>query len=154
MTQRSGISAYFRLAAGFFGLLFSALVFSASDEGAEPDYADIIERIAPAGSVCLVGESCAGGAVTVASVSTGGGQNPEQVYNTYCVACHGTGANNSPIMGDAAAWQPRLDQGMETLYQNAINGLNNNAMPAKGLCMACSDDDIRATVDYILSALQ
>jgi cytochrome c5 len=57
-------------------------------------------------------------------------------------------------MGDAVAWQPRIDKGLDVLYQNSINGFNNNAMPAKGLCMSCSDEDIQATVDYILSAGQ
>lgn len=133
------------------GMLISGAIFGASEEA---DHSDIIERIAPVGTVCLVGDSCAGSAGSAAVASAGGGQNPEQVYNTYCIACHGSGANNSPIMGDAAAWQPRIDKGMDALYLNAINGLNNNAMPAKGLCMSCSDDDVRATVDYILSALQ
>jgi len=118
------------------------------------DHSDIIERIAPVGSVCLVGDPCAGLAGVVDLAGGSANQNPEQVYNTYCVACHGSGANNSPIMGDAAAWQPRIDKGMEELYLNAINGYNNNAMPAKGLCMGCSDDEVRATVDYILSSLQ
>ena len=57
-------------------------------------------------------------------------------------------------MGNTEAWQPRIEKGIDTLYQNAINGFNNNAMPAKGLCMDCSDDALRATVDYILSAVQ
>lgn len=128
-------------------LVISGTLVAASDD-------DIIARIAPAGSVCVIGDSCAGGA-TVASASGGSGpQDPMQVYNTYCVACHGTGANNSPIMGDAAAWQPRLQKGMDTLYESAINGFNNNTMPPKGLCMACSDDTIRATVDYILSEVR
>jgi len=131
-------------------LLLSGAVLAAK----AADHSDIIERIAPVGSVCLVGDPCAGSAGVVALAGGSANQNPEQVYNTYCVACHGSGANNSPIMGDAAAWQPRIDKGMEELYLNAINGYNNNAMPAKGLCMGCSDDEVRATVDYILSSLQ
>lgn len=128
-------------------LAFSGAASAASNE-------DIIERISPVGSVCLIGDACAGGA-TVASAGSGNGpQDPEMIYNTYCVACHGTGANDSPIMGDAEAWAPRLDKGIDTLYENAINGFNENAMPAKGLCMACSDEAVRATVDYILSAVQ
>ena len=127
-------------------LVSSGTLFAASDD-------DIIARIAPAGSVCVIGDACAGGA-TVASAAGGGAEDPTQVYNTYCVACHGTGANNSPIMGDAAAWQPRVDKGLGTLYENAINGFNNGAMPPKGLCMGCSNETIQATVDYILSALQ
>jgi cytochrome c5 len=132
-------------------LMFSGVLFAASDDAS---FDDIIERITPPGSVCLVGDACASG-VTVASAGGGNGpQDPMQIYNTFCVACHGSGANNSPIMGDAAAWQPRLEKGMDTLYENAINGFNNNAMPAKGLCMSCSDEAVRATVDYILSDVQ
>lgn len=131
-------------------LVLSGALFAASSESVDQD---IIARIAPAGSVCLIGDSCAGTA-SVAAGSTGGSQDPQQIYNTYCVACHGTGANNSPIMGDGAAWQPRIDKGLDELYLNAINGFNNNTMPAKGLCMNCSDDEVRATVDYILSSVQ
>ena len=127
-------------------MLLPGVLFAASEEE------QIIQRIAPAGTVCLIGDSCAGGA-TVASAGAGA-QSPEQVYNTFCTACHTTGANNAPVRGDAAAWQPRTEKGLDTLYQNAISGFNNNAMPAKGLCMSCSDDDIKATVDFILSALQ
>lgn len=129
-------------------LVFSGTLYAAANE-------DIIARIAPAGSVCVIGDACAGGATAAASSgSSGGSQDPMQVYNTYCVACHGTGANNSPVRGDVAAWEPRLEKGLDTLYQNAINGFNNNAMPPKGLCMDCSEDTIRATVDYIIADVQ
>jgi len=128
-------------------VLFSGALFAASDD-------DIAERIAPPGSVCLIGDSCASG-VTVASSGGGSGpSDPQEIYNTYCVACHGSGANNSPILGDAAAWEPRIEKGIETLYENAINGFNNNAMPAKGLCMACSDDAVMATVDFMVDAVE
>jgi len=128
-------------------LVFSSALYAASEEE------KLIQRISPAGSVCMIGDACAGSAPVAYAGGASGPNDPEQIYNTYCVACHGSGANNSPIMGDAAAWAPRLDKGMDTLYQNAINGFNNGAMPAKGLCMACSDEAVQATVDYILSAL-
>ena len=51
-------------------------------------------------------------------------------------------------MGDAGAWSPRVAKGMETLYTHAINGFN--AMPAKGLCMTCSDDEVKAAVDHMV----
>lgn len=140
----SGISGKWLIAAVL--LVFSGTLLAATND-------DIVKRIAPAGSVCLVGEACASG-VTVAMAGGSGPQDPQQIYNTYCIACHGSGANNSPIMGDAAAWQPRVEKGLDTLYQNAISGFNNMAMPAKGLCMDCSEDAVKATVDYILSALQ
>lgn len=121
---------------------------------AASDNDDIIRRIAPAGDVCVIGDPCAGSATTASAGGGGGPQNPEQIYNTYCMACHATGANNAPIRGDAEAWQPRIEKGVDVLYQSALNGFNNGAMPPKGLCMNCSEDDIKATVDYILSAVQ
>lgn len=130
-----------------FLVLFSSTLFAASDD-------DIIARIAPAGSVCVIGATCAGGMTVTSATGSIGAEDPTQVYNTYCVACHGSGANNAPITGDSASWQPRVDKGIDTLYQNAINGFNNGAMPPKGLCMGCSNETIQATVDFILSALQ
>lgn len=110
----------------------------------EKQTAEIEERIKPAGSVCLEGDNeC--GAVAAAS---GGAKSPEDIYNSNCMACHATGAAGAPKMGDAAAWAPRVAKGMDTVYGHAINGFNG--MPAKGLCMSCSDDDIKAVVDYIV----
>lgn len=103
-------------------------------------------RIKPAGSVCLEGDSsCGAGSASAVD----GAKSPEQIYNTYCMACHTTGAAGAPKIGDAAAWKERVAKGMDTVYANAINGFK--AMPAKGLCTTCSDDEIKDTVDYILS---
>jgi cytochrome c5 len=109
----------------------------------------IEERISPAGSVCLQGDASCG--VTVASAG-GGAQAPEDIYNASCMACHATGAAGAPKMGDVAAWSGRLDQGIETVYAHAIEGFNG--MPAKGLCMTCTDDDVRAVVDYMVDNSQ
>ena len=127
-------------------LVLPGIMYAASND-------DIIQRIAPPGFVCMIGDPCAAG-TTVASAAGGGAMGPEQVYNTYCMACHATGANNAPKYGDKEAWQPHIEKGIDTLYQSALNGFNNNAMPAKGLCMSCSEDDVKATVDYILSSVR
>ena len=76
----------------------------------------------------------------------------QDVYNSACLACHMTGAAGAPKTGDAAAWAPRIARGMDTMVSNAINGLN--AMPPKGLCMSCSDEDIRGVVEYIVAQSQ
>lgn len=109
------------------------------------------ERLKPAGELCLMGEECAAGMAVA-----GGGEDmaPDEIYQTYCFACHGTGANNSPELDDAEAWAPRIDKGIDVLYENAIEGFNDNAMPPMGLCTECSEDDIRATVDYMLDEIQ
>ncbi len=107
--------------------------------------AAIEERIQPVGKVCLEGDNSCGAAVAAAS---GGAKSPEDIYNSNCMACHTTGAAGAPKLGDVAAWTGRLDKGIEQVYANAIGGING--MPAKGLCMSCSDDDVKLVVDYIV----
>ncbi len=71
------------------------------------------------------------------------------VYQTSCNACHGTGAAGAPMLGDADAWEARMDKGMEALMSNVINGVG--AMPARGICLTCSDGDLQAIVNYMLA---
>lgn len=113
---------------------------------------EVTSRIQPAGKVCLQGDSSCG----AATASAGGGEKSgKEVYEGSCQGCHAVGAGNAPKFGDAAAWSDRIAQGKDTLYTNAIEGLNNvGMMPAKGLCMSCSDDEIKAAVDYMVENSQ
>ena len=54
----------------------------------------------------------------------------EQVYAAQCVACHGSGAAGAPKLADAAAWKPRLGQGLEALLNASLKG--KGAMPPQG----------------------
>ena len=54
----------------------------------------------------------------------------EEVYKAQCAACHAIGAAGSPKFGDAAAWVPRLGQGLEGLMNSALKG--KGAMGAQG----------------------
>lgn len=74
--------------------------------------------------------------------------NGEEVYKGICFSCHDSGLINSPVLGDTAAWEPRIAKGLETLYDHSINGFN--AMPAKGGNPALSDDEVKAAVDYMV----
>lgn len=73
----------------------------------------------------------------------------EEIFNTTCVACHASGAQGIPQKGDKEAWAPRIAKGKEALYSSVLNG--RNAMPPRGMCMGCSDDEIRAAADYMIS---
>lgn len=113
-----------------------------------------IERIKPVGAVCVEGQPCEGVAAPVAAAPAAGGgataaRSGDAVYNASCSACHGTGAAGAPKVGDKGAWGPRIAQGKATLYTHALNGIR--AMPPKGMCMTCSDDEIKAAVDYMTS---
>jgi len=78
-----------------------------------------------------------------------GAEAGKKIYEQYCVGCHATGAGGAPKFGDATAWEPLAKQGMDTLYTNAIHGIKG--MPPKGTCSTCSEDDIKNTVQYIVS---
>ena len=82
------------------------------------------------------------------------GFNPEQKYMASCFACHSTGAAGAPKVGDGMAveWGPRLEKGLDAMVANTVNGLNT--MPAKGLCFDCTDDDLRAIVEYMIETSQ
>lgn len=75
----------------------------------------------------------------------------EQTYQATCFACHGTGAAHSPEVGDQIEWEIRMEKGMDTLVQNTIAGLNG-IMPPRGLCATCSDDQLKAIVEFMLDS--
>lgn len=139
MNKKSTKIVKFALAA--LAVFTSAVAFAAAKD-------DISARLSPVGDLCMSGDDCAAAPVVVAS----GPRSGEDIYGASCVACHASGAAGAPKLGDVAAWAPRIGKGVDTLYTNAINGING--MPAKGLCMDCSEDDIKATVDYMVSQSQ
>lgn len=67
-------------------------------------------------------------------------------YDKSCMFCHTAGAAGAPKIGDAAAWKPRLAQGMDKLLLSVKNG--KGAMPAKGMCNNCTDADYKALIEY------
>jgi len=75
----------------------------------------------------------------------------EATYNDACLACHGTGVANAPIVGSKLAWQKRLASGLSVLYHTALKGDQQKAaMPAKGGNPSLSDAAVREAVDYMV----
>lgn len=72
----------------------------------------------------------------------------EEVYSSKCIACHMSGAAGAPKLGDAAAWAPRVEKGMDAMLASVKNGLNG--MPPMGICMDCSDGELTAAIQHIL----
>ena len=135
----------------------------------------IVENIMPIGQVCLLGQSCVG--IKITGPNTGDiaqsleGNISEDVqedvsinevldvegddfdaaatYQTSCFACHASGAAGAPLLGDLEAWNSRMEKGMDVVMANVINGIN--AMPARGLCIDCTDSELRAIVDYMIA---
>lgn len=104
-------------------------------------------------------------AALVASVSLADDSKPLQLaqsgdgfdaaakYMASCFACHSTGAAGAPKVEAGAydaQWAPRLEKGMEAVMSNVING--QGAMPAKGLCFDCTDENLQAIVNYMIES--
>jgi cytochrome c5 len=80
--------------------------------------------------------------------STSGSTQGQDIYEKYCTGCHTTGAGGAPKIGDATAWAPRIKQGLNVMYKNAINGIRG--MPPKGTCISCTNQEIQDAVNYIV----
>ena len=72
-------------------------------------------------------------------------------YAKTCGICHDAGVANAPKFGDAEQWASRIIKGKDRLYMSSIIGMPP-AMPARGMCFSCSDDDLKALVDYMVEA--
>jgi cytochrome c5 len=114
---------------------------------------NIAERLKKVGEVCIEGQSCADAVMMSEGDSGSGSFDVAGAYGTSCATCHAIGIAGAPKLGDIAAWEPRIAQGMDVLYDHGINGLAP-AMPAKGMCFTCSDEDIMALVDYMVDSVQ
>ena len=123
-------------------VVFFAIAKSVTKQDtAAVDQKAVAERIKPVGEV-TVGETAPAGAGATA-------RSGEDVAKAVCGMCHSSGAAGAPKTGDKAAWAPRIAQGMDVLVKNAMNGIR--AMPPKGTCGACSDEEIRGAVEYLVS---
>jgi cytochrome c5 len=91
-------------------------------------------------------------ATETAGAAGDGGAIGQEVYTKSCLACHAVGVAGAPKLGDKAAWAPRIATGMDALLASTING--KNVMPPRGTCMSCSDDDLKAAVEYMVSQSQ
>lgn len=110
---------------------------------------DVQQNIAPFAHVAIAGkDNSALAVVTAPAAAADVPATGEQAFMKVCSACHSTGVNGAPKIGDHAAWGPRIAQGKETLYKSAIGGKGN--MPPKG-GTNWPDAAIRMTVDYMVS---
>ena len=70
-------------------------------------------------------------------------------YDHYCSVCHRDGLAGAPKFNDAKDWKSRLEsKTLDELVSSVNKGLN--AMPEKGTCYECNEDDLRAAIQYML----
>ncbi len=71
------------------------------------------------------------------------------VVDAACIACHGSGANGAPKIGDKKAWEKRTAQGLSSLSRNAINGIRK--MPPHGGNSGVTDFEIERAITYMVN---
>ena len=76
----------------------------------------------------------------------------ESIYQSRCIVCHAAGLAGAPKLGDKNAWAPHVAKGKDALLDSVTHGLN--AMPPMGTCMDCSQAELMAAIDYMLSKLK
>ena len=124
------------------------IVTSDLEMGGDAREARIEDNIKPVGQVNVGSVPAAGGGETETAAAAAP-RSGDAVYTAACVACHSAGVAGAPIVGDQAAWADRAAKGIDGLLASAISGIN--AMPPKGTCADCSDEELKAAIEYMLS---
>lgn len=161
--DRKEDSAFYRQFGGViagFVVLTIALIFLArylqpeSDGDDNPSQGVLAEqRIAPVGSVRSGEEGAAAlaeaqSAAAAAAPAVEVVVNGPEVYGGLCKTCHDAGIAGAPIPGSEQMAAREAERGLDGLVQNAINGLN--AMPPRGGNPALTDEQIQASVEFML----
>ncbi|MDQ3617508.1 MAG: c-type cytochrome [Pseudomonadota bacterium] len=120
-------------------------------------------RIAPIGAVYAgatgaanqAAATAAAAAAAASQVAYGGTLDGSVIYNNLCAGCHTSGAGGAPTLV-RTQWSARIAQGEATLNRHAIEGYVGDVgvMPAKGGNPALTDEQVIASVDWMLDNLQ
>lgn len=105
-----------------------------------------------AGRQALIAAAEAAKAAAAQQVAYGGTLDGAVIYDALCGACHKTGAGGAPAP-TAEAWAPRIATGVDTLVKRAIEGFQGQSgmMPARGGNPSLTDEQVRATVEYMVA---
>lgn len=121
-------------------------------------------RIAPAGAVyagatgaaAQAAAQSAALAAASAKVAYGGTLDGQVIYDNLCGACHTNGVGLAPTLAQGQ-WDARIAQGKDVLYRHAIDGYtgpDGGIMPPKGGNPGLTEEQIHATVDWMLGNLK
>lgn len=82
---------------------------------------------------------------------TGDPDAGRKIFKEFCASCHAEQPVidvHAPRIKDKKAWQMRKKLGMPLLLQITTQGIG--AMPARGGCFECSDQQLQAAIEYLL----
>jgi cytochrome c5 len=73
----------------------------------------------------------------------------KEIVDDVCSACHGTGAEGAPKIGDKKAWSKRSSRGLASLTKSALEGIRK--MPAHGGNPNLTDVEIQRAITYMVN---
>lgn len=73
----------------------------------------------------------------------------KKVVEAVCIACHGTGKNGAPKIGEIKAWSARTTRSLTELSQSALDGIRK--MPPHGGNPALSNTEIKRAIAYMVN---
>jgi cytochrome c5 len=75
------------------------------------------------------------------------------VFNNLCTGCHTSGAGGAPKLDAAGIGARAAAQGVDELVKKAISGFTGSTgtMPPKGGNPALTDDQVKATVEWMVA---
>jgi cytochrome c5 len=163
-SERSLFDNFTTILGIFIGAVVAAALFLSADflsgslpmTAEETESATVEDRIAPVGRVALLGDEeliAAAAAITTTPAPVATTLSGPQVFNEACYLCHAPpGVPGAPVLGDAAAWEARIAQGIEVLKDHALNGYTGSAgfMPPKGGRVDLSDEEVSEAVEYMV----
>ena len=74
----------------------------------------------------------------------------EKMYNESCKLCHETDMMGAPAVGDIDVWRSLMEQGMDKVVYNAVNGMGG--MPAKGGNEDLLPSDVKLIVEWMVDS--
>lgn len=105
----------------------------------------ILHRIKPLGAVETESGMVEAKPIAPQALAANAG---ELRYKSTCSVCHDAGVGGAPKFRNAAEWKVRMSAGMDSMLAIAIKG--KGAMPPRGTCMQCSDEELKAAIEYML----
>ena len=163
---------HFSMVIGFLVLVMFALIglalylYSHHPPPVNPSHVEEVQaRIAPVGGVyagdtgraALQAAQDAAKKAAEGQVAYGGTLDGKTIFGNLCQTCHTNAATGVPVITDKGAWAPRVAQGLDTLVKHATEGFqgkDGKLMPAKGGNPSLTNEQVKATVEWMLTQVK
>ena len=108
---------------------------------------------APAAAAVAAAAAEAMKAAASSNAAYGGTMDGKVIYDSLCTGCHTSGAGGAPKLDAVGIGARMAAQGMDELVKKAIEGFTGSAgvMPAKGGNPALTDEQVKATVEWMVA---